>query len=241
MTITRAGCLLAAGLALCLYSDARAGLLEEAHVRTISWEDAEPDSITTRGYQMPQFDTMGGTRELLGFRERYFMVLTGTRTVSDNTSPSSGVQCQVRYGLEWWGEVDSAAYFPHHSDFGGGPAQILGAYGAFVAPLTPGWGPDFFDREYEVERLITDPAALARFTGTGTVSILGVFRTLPLTAQPLNGAPDEYLFDPDLVTIDLDTASLEHTITYLYQAVPGPGSVGLLTCAGVCAARRRRR
>ena len=72
------------------------------------------------------------------------------------------------------------------------------------------------------------------------MDILGVFRALPLSAQPLIGAPEEYLFDPDLVTIELETATMEHTITYLYQAVPAPGSVGLLACAGVFAVRRRR-
>jgi len=203
---------------------AGAAATASAGIITESAPFAFPVSPGSATVFLPQFDTLGGTRDLVRVTLEVQGQVSGRVTI-ENDSTISGV-FRVRFD----GLVQASAMSLN-------PSAVL----TMVTPdvvLSPsdgvnGTGPDFVDfgtlfADAASSMTTLDPIAMAPFLGTGSV---GVF-SQGTASYSVQGTTDSVVRVRDL--------HVSGTAVVTYEFVPTPGSACLLVIGGLVAARRRR-
>ena len=172
----------------------------------------------------PQFDTLGGTRQLTGV-ELFYEIETSARVSGENDAPFGAPNFAIV--LNGFIQVD----------FGdlNGQDDILGMAETPVSASdgVPGSGTDFMDFGAFIRTTrgaIAKSTDLSAYVGAGTVEA-SIFSEAAFHAMGTSDA-----------TIYSDNFSLSGTvgITYTWENVPAPGAVAAFGLLGLGAARRRR-
>ncbi len=232
------------GAAVLTTQPVAADILAEPHVFNLTFNDPEPGSTFYSTFDVPFFDVQGGTRALIGMQVDYFLKSNYTVSVRENpTADWHG--CDVRWTHTWTATRDGAQWFPlnqssNQLSVSTGTGYVLGPYHAAVPASTPANPGGISGREAHDE-----PALLAALTGTGTFSVDYVHTLSALSrVRPPDRAwgaapPNQRVFDPNMVDINLDYIGIDLTVTYYYNAVPEPGALALLSLGGLALLRRR--
>jgi hypothetical protein len=214
---------------------ARADLYEEVHVFHKEVVSPTWGTVYEESLDVPRFDTLGGSRQLLGYRAEYALYLDYTVIVHDNLLPYS-TGSEGTWAQSWRGsDGDGYVLFPATRN----PPEIAcgRAIGIVVDPLAAGWTGDVSGEGLEYEETIAEPARLDILTGSG---ILEVDSELTLSAIDYHAVPPEeepIPWNPDLLEIVPQRLYLDMTLTYVY--VPEPGMSSLMVLGGLFVLRRR--
>ena len=224
-------------------ASAHAQVFFETHSFNHHLDLPQPSTTYETTFALPRFDTMGGTRELLGFFEAYDMSIDGQGTMGPNNTADT-LHGQLRWGVTWRGVIDGdgTPFFPAHDDFGSNPLEIGGAAGGWLAPFEPEW-PIGIGGGVSLERLVDDPSKLSALTGVGDLDLDSIVRISDFMSEPITSPrlPDGAVYDPNLVSAEWTSFDLFVDIRYVYQVVPAPGALGWFALAGLGVAHGRRR
>lgn len=227
---------------LSVATSAHAQVFFETHSFNHHLDLPQPSTTYETTFALPRFDTMGGTRELLGFFEAYDMSITGQDTIGPNNTADT-VHGQLRWGVTWHGVIDGdgTPFFPAHDDFVSGFVEIGGASGGWLAPFNQG-GTSGAGGGVGLERLVDDPSKLSALTGVGDLDLDSIVQISDFMSEPVTSPflPDGAMYDPNLVSIEWSSFDMSIDIRYVYQVVPAPGALGWFALAGLGVARRRR-
>lgn len=203
---------------------AGAAATASAGIITESAPFAFPVSPGSATVLLPQFDTLGGTRDLVRVTLEIQGQVSGRVTI-ENDSAISGV-----FHVRFDGLVQASAMSLN-------PSAILSMTTPDVV-LSPSdginnAGADFVDfgtlvagNSASVTTL--DPTAMAPFIGIGNIEVL----SQGSASYVIQGTTDSIVRVRDL--------RVSGTAIVIYEFVPSPGSAALLLIGGVVAARRRR-
>jgi hypothetical protein len=231
------------GAALLLAQPVAADALAEQHVLNLYFEN--PATGTLQGsFEMPLFDTQGGTRALIGLRVDYFLNSTYTEITHENpTADWHG--CEVDYTHTWVATRNGARWFPFASssnvnlNITTGTGTVLGPFHAAVPVYTS------LPTGLSGFSATSDAALLATLVGSGAFTVDYVHTLSAITAvrppdRAWGAAPlSQRVFDPHMIDLHVDRIGMDLSVTYYYNEVPEPSALALLA-VGVFAGLRRR-
>ena len=214
-----------AGLAVA--ATAQAGVpwdATETHMASFGGPMSPYDDTAT----LPQFDEMGGQRELVGVCMTYDLSISAQVTAENDSvlpAPDFAVNLSGFATISFGGLSDTVGISTGAS-FGVGPTDNGG--------MANGMGPDFHDFG-----LLSDTAnggddvfffPLAQYIGNGTIDA-----TIHAEAGfSVSGTTDS------TIQTTMFGASGTVTIEYKYTIIPTPGTAAILGLAGIAGIRRRR-
>lgn len=239
--LTSPGILLLGAVAL-VAQPAAADFLTEVHVINLGNNNPTPASVFQYNFDLPLFDTAGGTRELIGFRVDYRLYSDYTYTVNANpTADWHG--CSISWQHNWSSTLNGEQWFPldqpsGYLNAGSGLGAVRGPFSAAEPPYQ-GFGAGIGHSE-----AYDDPALLATLTGAGIVSVECTHSLTDLVVAPpperqwpAQAPLNQRVFDPDLVDVTVDRIGIDITLSYYWT--PEPTSLVLLGLGAVALLRRR--
>ena len=215
---------------------------QETHVFNLGVDTPAFDSVFEYNFDLPLFNTAGGTREIIGFQVDYFLYSDYTYAMNPNpTGYWHG--CDLSWEQTWTSTLDGQQWFP--LDQSSGYLDATTGVGAVVAPFFEGSDPFEVDGagigHWEVH---ADANLLELLTGDGVATVVCTHTLSELMAiipgdrwWPAHVPPNERIFDPDLIDLTLDHIGMDVTVTYFWT--PEPGSLALLLCGALPLLRRR--
>ena len=225
------------GMAILCTSPALATeILSEEHLFDSKVYSPRWDSVNDYTLDLPQFDTAGGTRTLIGYDVNCYLDALYTYSIAANPT-ADVVGCETHWDMTWHANLNGALWFPldqpsGNLTLGQGRGEIRAPYSAAEPPVQS------FGGGVEITRSFDDPALLAQLTGTGTATLACTY-TLSNRAvfEPTRwpGAPG--VFNPNLIDLAMDELLARVTVTYYWT--PEPNSL-LLMGLGVLTFLHRR-
>lgn len=225
-----------------LATSAQAGFSTEEATATFQVLDPGFDTTMDADLFINQFDTMGGSRQLVSVDLSWLLTIDFSGAYADNNT-SDTIGSQVEWETVWTGNVAGVPlpYTPDLLDLnrlyygiGYGEDSDPGAPGGVLGPEQSVLG--------VLDDSITDAALLSALTGSGQAHIDGMLDISAAVEVPYGGALHDIFFPhvvfvPGYMTATMDSYTLELTATYHY--VPAPASA--LTLGVFCLVRRKRR
>jgi MYXO-CTERM domain-containing protein len=225
---------------------ASAGFQSETYEFQANHANPTWDTTYTGTFDVPKFDTMGGSRTLLGITFEYFSPeLDYTYTVHNNpTADTVGAQArwEMTFGLS---DSSGTLLLPLEQD----PHVLSHARSRGVIV------PPFFDEGYtnvvtydpeivgaDYYEVTDEPSILAAFTGVGVLSLNYEMTLSDVVYSAVTFPPGlpRHVFDPSILDVTPDLYHAGLNVVYHYTSVPAPGALVLLGVAGATARRRRR-
>ena len=231
-----------------LAAGASGAVQTEFHSAAYVVDDAAYDQHYAGVLELPRFDTLGGTRELVSVE--YLLDFNHEYIWNFNANPNDfNVYSFTTLRYDYQTTLNGAQFFPtpDHPGVPDIPVEVGTTWFSQVGPFAEPFGFPF-GGIYGTFEAVTDAGYLAAMTGSGTMSILAEMNTYApvirdydtyVQADPswTDPAPDA-VFSADTTTWDLTKVGMSLRVYYNY--VPGPGTV-LMVGGGLVAASRRRR
>lgn len=245
------GLLMAGILLAAIPATATAQLLqEEVHTFYFQEQDLSWDSSFHYEFDVPLFDTQGGTRQLTKYALRHTGPMLGA-SFTAGANPSPNYVCEQASFSTTFGVTasDPGVDLIYPAPPNGYPFEQHEGWAVYAdpwsEPYSHTWGisldpprPGIWYMNMEFE----DPEQLAAMSGTG---MLGLEADLTLSDVEFTVAdmpPDfPYIHQPGMLSFEsLNELGARFDVVYYYLPVPEPSSLGLLCIGGLAALRRRR-